>query len=96
MKTKKSEVIDPDNPPQTDVQLREFRPVSPERQAMFRRAYINTFKKEPPVMGRPPKEASEKYRDVHFVCIRRRLPGPSMRANDAASAKNSVDAPLAA
>ncbi len=66
MKTKKSKAIDPENPPLTDAQLRKFHPLSPKRRAMFHRAYINTFKKEPPIMGRPPKNADEKYRDVHI------------------------------
>lgn len=66
MKTKKSNANDPENPPLTDAQLREFRPLSPKRRAMFRQAYIHTFRKEPPVMGRPPKDADEKYRDVHI------------------------------
>jgi hypothetical protein len=66
MKMKKSKMIDSENPPLNKSQLRAFRPVSIERQAMFRRAYINTYKKEPPVMGRPPKAASDKYKAIHI------------------------------
>ena len=66
MKTKKNSSIDPDNPPLTAAQLKKFRPLSPKRRAMFRQAYINTFGKKPPVMGRPPKSVGQKYRDVHI------------------------------
>ena len=66
MNTKRNKATDPDNPPLKAAQLREFRPISPKRRAMFRRAYINTFRREPPAMGRPPKGADEKYRDVHI------------------------------
>ena len=66
MNTKKSKFIDPDNPPLTEAQLREFHPLSARRRAIFRKAYINTFKKKPPKMGRPPKRSHEKYREVHI------------------------------
>ena len=65
MNTKKNN-IDHDNPPLTAAELKAMRPVSANRRAMFNRAYVNTFGKEPPVMGRPPKAANEKYRDVHI------------------------------
>jgi predicted DNA binding CopG/RHH family protein len=66
MKTKKNKAIDPENPPLTEAQLQKFRPLSSKRREMFRQAYLKTFKKEPPVMGRPPKDAAEKYRHVHI------------------------------
>ena len=65
MNTKKGN-IDPDNPPLTAAELRAMRPVSAKRRAMFKKAYVNTFGKEPPIMGRPPKAPNEKYRDVHI------------------------------
>jgi uncharacterized protein (DUF4415 family) len=41
------------------------RKATPEENALFRKAYENTFGEPPPKRGRPPKGAT-KYRDVHI------------------------------
>jgi len=65
---RKKEKIDfSDIPELTDEQLRNARRVSPEMHARLRRAYINTFGKEPPVFrGRPPKPAHQLFKHVHM------------------------------
>ena len=65
MKNKKR-IIDPESPPLTVEQLSSMRRVTPEEHARFRQMYINTFGKEPPVRGRPPKHQTNKYRDIHI------------------------------
>lgn len=58
MKIKKKDLNEV--PPLTHSQLRAMRRVTPEEHARFHRAYVNTFGKEPPKRGRPPK-GDDKY-----------------------------------
>jgi len=80
MKMKKRTIIDPDNPPLTDAQLRSMRRVTPEEHARFRQAYINTFGKEPPMRGRPAKAPHLKYRDIHLKLHPKALAWARMQA----------------